>query len=229
MPIKPGYRRASHLAHGWYLRVHRGAEALVILDRSGYAEEATGIRRAMLEHGVALLWLAAEGDKILDAVAGGHRRDAERRRDALREVEWSSIDPAIFDAVIASIDQAGSRDTSTDNLLNFVPRAKGYAEPYVCPLYLSEVARFHPSLESASCYVDIPNKNYLMSSKDTVLQAPFAAARTLEAIHALGAVFEQVTWADELAIITCDYKEVTNDVRRQDGLPPIPWSETEPA
>ncbi len=69
---REGYKEVAYLAHGWYLRCHRGIQAILMLDDAGYAEEASPIRRSVIEHALALRWLAAEGDKILDTVTRWH-------------------------------------------------------------------------------------------------------------------------------------------------------------
>ncbi len=55
--LRDGWRGVAHLAHGWYLRCHRGVESILVLDRSGFAEEASPLRRSVIEHGIALRWL----------------------------------------------------------------------------------------------------------------------------------------------------------------------------
>lgn len=84
------------------MRCHRGVEAILLLDEAGYAEEASGIRRSVIEHVVALKWLAAEGDRINDTLMRGHARDAERRKEAVTGAGWTSVDPAEIAAVIAA-------------------------------------------------------------------------------------------------------------------------------
>src|SRR5258708_2707914 len=89
--IRTGYRQVSFLAHGWYLRCHRGIESVLLLDAAAHAEEASPIRRSIIEHVVALRWLAAVGDKILDTVARGHARETKRRGDAVAAAKWTSV------------------------------------------------------------------------------------------------------------------------------------------
>lgn len=55
------------------------------LDTAGYAEEASPIRRSVIEHSLALKWLAAEGNRILDTVARGYASDAKKRGAAVSE------------------------------------------------------------------------------------------------------------------------------------------------
>lgn len=77
-PVKDGFHQVTHLAHGWYMRCHRGVQALLCLCEAGFAEEAAPIRRSIVEHAVALHWLVAEGAGILDTVARGHAAGGPR-------------------------------------------------------------------------------------------------------------------------------------------------------
>lgn len=61
--FRPTHRRITHIAHGWYMRVDRGTNAVLLLDREGMEEEAAPIRRSIIEHVVGLRWLVAEGNQ----------------------------------------------------------------------------------------------------------------------------------------------------------------------
>ena len=90
--LREGFRKVPHLAHGWYMRCHRSTQALLTLDGMGYAEEASPIRRSIIEHILALEWLAAEGDKLEDTIALGHAYKAQARADAASDAGWHSVD-----------------------------------------------------------------------------------------------------------------------------------------
>jgi hypothetical protein len=107
------------------MRCHRGAEAILVLDDAGYSVEAASIRRSVIEHGVALNWLAAEGDKIADKLARGHAHGAGQIRRAVADAGWTSVDVADIDATIADI-KADSRERRGDNMLQFVNRVLAY-------------------------------------------------------------------------------------------------------
>jgi hypothetical protein len=57
------------------LRCHCRAQAILTLGEAGYNEEAAPIRRSIIEHVLALKWLAAKGDTLIDTVARGHAYD----------------------------------------------------------------------------------------------------------------------------------------------------------
>lgn len=220
--VRCGYRRVAHIAHGWFLRCQRGAEALLILDKHGYNEEAAGIARSMIEHALALRWLAAEGDAIEDAVARGHAKLGGDIKGAVTGAGWTSID---LDDVQAAIDStnAGERDRAADQYLHFVQRNKRYGDPYGLPEYIATCARMHPSYESAMCYFDPSDEGWLTESRDAIWPVPFATTRVLEALLALRQVFDPTPWEDELTDLFARYRTVTNQVRVQGGLAPIDW------
>jgi hypothetical protein len=87
-PWRDGYARAGFLAHGWYMRCHRTVEAVLILGNAGYADEAAPLRRSIIEHVLALRWLAAEGDRILDTIARAHALDTRNRAEAVAAAGW---------------------------------------------------------------------------------------------------------------------------------------------
>ncbi|MDX3187847.1 DUF5677 domain-containing protein [Streptomyces sp. MN03-5084-2B] len=222
--VRVGYRKVAHIAHGWYMRCHRGVEAILLLDEAGYAEEASGIRRSVIEHVVALKWLAAEGDRINDTLMRGHARDAERRKEAVTGAGWTSVDPAEIAAVIAGIDP-DSRDKSGDYLLHFAQRLTKYGDVHTLPGYLAECSRIHPGYESAICYVNLSNGKPLPESRDTVWQVPFAAINLLEAVLCIRQIFDPSPWDEILNKLGREYREVTDRVRAQDGLPAVEWDE----
>ncbi len=218
---REGFQHVAHLAHGWYLRCHRGVEAILELDRLGYAEESAPIRRSVIEHCLALRWLAAEGDAILDAVAGGHDRNAQQRHDAVEQAGWTSIDLDLVKEIVSKADPP-ERDRSSDHLLHWQQRPAKYGDKHVTPGYLAETARSHPSYESAICYLEPPSR-FLPASRDSVWQVPFCTTQLLEALLCVREAFDPAPWTAELESVLERYKSVTDAVRRQDGLPPVDW------
>ena len=221
--VREGYRRTTHLAHGWYLRCHRGIEAVLELDRKGYVEEASPIRRSIIEHCLALRWLAAEGDAVVDAVSGGHAHSSQQRHDAIEEAAWTSVDLELIKEIVAKADPP-DRDRQSDHLLHWKQRLAKYGDKHVTPGYLAETARSHPSLESATCYVAQPSGNLLSASRDSVSPVPFCTVHLLEALFCVREIFDPAPWEEELTSIMGRFQSVTDAVRRQDGLQPVDWS-----
>jgi len=221
--IRDGYRKVPFLAHGWYLRCHRGIESLLLLDAAGHAEEASPIRRSVIEHNVALFWLAAEGDKILDTIARGHAHDTEKRGNAVAAAKWTSVDPDEFKKVLLDIDR-DTLDAHNDNLLTFAKRLEKYGDKHTQVEYLSEITRTHAGYESAASYVDLNDGTLLMQPRDPIWQIPFSTSHILEALLAVQEIFEPKPWEKELELILERYISVTDAVREQEGLRPIDWT-----
>lgn len=221
--LRLGYRGVGHLAHGWYLRCHRGVQAILLLDRAGYSEEASPIRRSVIEHVLALRWLAVEGDTILDTVLRAHACGATTIATAVSGAGWTSIDLADIEQVIAGIDP-DNRDPSNDYLTRFAHRLARYGDEHTMPGYLAECARTHPGYESAVCYVELPSGSLLLEPRKALWQVPFSTTHMLEALLALRQAFDPEPWKAELDRIVDSYLAVTDAVRRQDGLPPVDWS-----
>ena len=220
--FREGWKGVGHLAHGWYLRCHRGAKAVVILDDAGFAEEASPLRRSVIEHVVALQWLAVEGERILDTVARAHADSSQRVRDAVETAGWTSISLGEADEAIASA-AADERDPANDYLQKFAARARQYGDAHTMVEYLIECGRSHPSYESAICYTDLSDETFLDESTRRLWQVPFATTHVLEALEAVREAFDPRPWAVELRRLIEQFRDVTDAVREQDGLPPAEW------
>ena len=214
--VRDGWGRVAHIAHGWYQRCHRGVEALRLLAASGYTEEASPLRRSIIEHAVALRWLAAEGEGIGDTVALRHGEDVKYIRDRVEAAGWCSVDLKQMDEVIASV-RADIRDDSKNYLMNFTQRAEEYGEGHELLAWLGECARSHATFESAVCYFDPADGALLEESRKALWETPFAAGFLLEALLAFRQIFNPEPWEDEVARLLAWYREVT--LRVQDGLP----------
>lgn len=219
---RSGYENVGHIAHGWYLRCHRGVEALLRLEQAGYAEEAAPIRRSIIEHALALRWLSKEGDNILDTLKRGHARDAERIGETVVAAGWTSIDPAQVRRVITDLDP-DSLNAANDQFLLFRNRVAGYGDAHVWPQYLAENGRSHPSYESAIPYYDPEHDQLTWHGRAAVPQAPFATTHVLEALIALREAFEPQPWKAELEDILVHFRLANDESRREQGLPPIDW------
>lgn len=215
--------QVAHLAHGWYLRCHRGVESILLLDQAGYSEEASPLRRSVIEHCIALRWVAAEGDAVLDTIARGHARDSRKRGDAASQAGWTSVDMEYIESVTTEINPE-KREKRNDNLLAFAHRLVAYGDKHSLPGYLAECARAHPGYESAIAYVDVDDATLLWESHDSLWQVPFCTTHLLEALHAFQKLFTEPPWEEALVNITRAFTSVTDTVRKDDGLPEVDWS-----
>lgn len=220
---REGYAKAGFLAHGWYMRCHRNSEAVFALWDRGLADEAAPLRRSIIEHVLALRWVAAEGDKVLDTIARGHAKDVGDRANAVEAAAWTSVDPEELRRIVANVDPE-SRDRSGDYLLHYASRLSKYGDQYSQPGYLVETAKSHPTYESAVAYVRMEDGTLLWQAREPVWPVPFLTTHLLEALLCVQEMFDPKPWHGALEDILKRYLSVTDDVRRQDGLRPIDWS-----
>lgn len=219
------HRRVAHLAHGWYMRCERSLDAVLILERAGHAEEAAPIRRCVIEHVVALKWVGAEGNGVLDAVAREHGQNTRKQLEAVTAAQWS-VEPKAFHAVLEEI-ASGDYDPSSDHLMHFRHRVERYGDDHDLPGWLAETALSHPTYKSAVDYCDVSSGQVVPRRAPQAEQLPqqgFATAQLLDALLAVREIFEPKPWEHELDAIVDDYLAITDAVREQDGLPPVDWS-----
>jgi hypothetical protein len=205
------------------MRCHRGLESVLVLGDAGYGDEAAPIRRSVIEHCLALRWLAVEGDKILDTIARGHASEVKRRAGVLKDAGWKSVDPAEFQHIVEAIDPE-SRDRSNDNLLSFAHRLAKYGDRHILPGHVAESAKSHATYESAMAYVAMLGGSPRWRPRENIWQVPFATTHLLEAVIAVHEAFDPKPWEQLLEGIVQRYLAVTDRVREHDGLPPVDWS-----
>jgi len=215
---KEPFRPVTHVAHGWYMRCHRGVEAVLHLERVGFAEEAAPVRRSILEHVVALKWLAEQGAAVADALRSGAAWDAQKRKDSLVAAGWTSVDLDLFDAVIADTEGI---DRGNDNLLHFKPRCDRFGTSHDWATYLIETARSHPCWESAVAYLDITSGTPLAMAEptDAVDQAGFAAIHLFEALVSINDILKGRPFSPRLAALDREIRSIASRQRRERGLP----------
>ena len=127
--------RVAHLAHGWFTRCERSIDAIVVLDATQLAEQAAPIRRSIIEHVLALKWIAADGNAVLGTVARGHAFKATKRRDAVADAGWTSVDLDDMQETIDAI-EADERDAHGDSLLHYSQRWRRHGDAHELPGYL---------------------------------------------------------------------------------------------
>ena len=197
LQLKGTHRRIAHLAHGWYMRTHRGIEAVLLLREEGYAAESWPIRRSVLEHVVALKWLAAEGNVVADVVRRANAVSAERRKRAASQAGWRSASLPIFEDVIA--DKAATEEFKRfDELHNFAPRCARYGTANDLASYMIETAHSHPDWDTASAYFDEPSTMLLEPKPIDRDDEGWCAMHLWEALASLNRMMEMPAWTDAL-------------------------------
>jgi hypothetical protein len=224
--ISESHRRVIQVAHGWYLRCHRGVEAISILDDNGHSEEAAPIRRSVIEHVIGLKWLAKEGNAAQAPIRRGASHGAENLLAAVHAANWTSVDLSTFPEVIADKD---ALDPGSDHLLRFKHRCEKYGIPGDWTQYLAETGRSHACWESASPYIaEAPDGSAELRDEPKIHteQGGFCAIHMLQALVAVDSMFVGAPLESDLERIAKRSFRITKRVRQSQGLPiPDEWQD----
>lgn len=197
--FKRSHRQVTHIAHGWYMRTHRSVDAVMLLRNSGYATESWPIRRSIIEHTVALKWLAADGSHVANVVRRAHAFGVHKRREAVVAAGWTSVDLATFDDVIADID-ATDEHRALDHLHHFKARCDKYGTPHDLSGYLIDTAHSHPTWDTACPYFDRDENGVITLNGVPMFNdadrddAGFCAIYLWQALTAMHAMLETGPW-----------------------------------
>jgi hypothetical protein len=215
--LKSDFRRVPHVTHGWYMRCHRGVEAVLLLEEAGFSVEAAPIRRSVVEHVVALKWLADQGHVVAEILRRGAAHDAAKRKESIERAGWTSVDVSLFDAVI---DDAAGSDPSNDIQLHFKERCNRSGTVHDWATYLAETAQSHPCWESARPYFESSNGSVYALAHPTSGpdQAGFCAIHLFEALVAVNHISRGRPLSNRLRVMDREIRSISARQRRALGL-----------
>jgi hypothetical protein len=217
--LRSGYGKTPHLAHGWYQRVRRSCEAIIGLEELGYGPEAAPIRRTIIEHAVALRWLAKEGNAVVDVMALEHASRGKRIQKALKEANWTAVDPNQIQTVIDEIENKTWDHTKSE----FKHFTKQNDDPGVLLAYLAEVGRAHATYESAMDYMNLEPPQLLEESRAQIDSIKVAADFLLDATNSFHSMLKVPVWTITLSGLTARWRAANDRLRDQQGLPSANW------
>jgi hypothetical protein len=139
---------APFVAHGWYSATRDWAQGALLMERAGLSGSAAPLRRSMIEHALALFWLASAPEDVLDSLRMAQQRDVRKLEEAMAGGEWS-VPPELVEQLLA-LPAAGSHENVS---LHVKHRAERLGQRNLLVAWLHETAASHASLSSASRYV----------------------------------------------------------------------------
>lgn len=196
--VAPDHVKSGIFAHGWYTAVRRTARACLVLAADGYEHEAAPLRRSMIEHALALHWLADASDAAVDALLRAHQNRLQKMREPMSAGDWSvPID------VLDSFLDAQVPSSPEDRYLAFKHLCDRYEQPALYVAWLTETAFCHPSYSSAVAYTkggDSLERTGLLSQVDgrPADTGPTVAVLLLIASQGFQRLFIGAPWADKL-------------------------------
>ncbi|MFW8744891.1 DUF5677 domain-containing protein, partial [Mesorhizobium japonicum] len=189
------YRRVGHIAHGWMKRCARGIEAVMLLQRSGYAGEAAPLMRSVVEHSVALRWLVAEGPDILPTLMTNHQGGTKRLLDAALALAKGIVDEKHFRKVIES---AEHDDHSRDNLQHFAARVDRYGTLQDQIEYFGYMLTSHATFQSAIAYWDQSDETPRPTDANAADYRKQGAVYLYLALKSYSSIFVAPPWSSTL-------------------------------
>lgn len=150
-------QRVFLLAYGWFASIVRTSELIALGYENGLRHECSASARVVLQHTLALQWLAEGGDPAFDAVES----DAERRAyDLIKELHdtgWPIPDEFTMQVTTRPA-KSGALEEQIDNFKAMCALYEGGNQLYV-PFRLQS-AYAHPSYVGSQAYL-IPEKGEL--------------------------------------------------------------------
>jgi hypothetical protein len=137
----------------WTNRVVRTAEAALTLHDAEFDVEASPLRRTLMEHAVAIHWLADKRGPAYQALVRArslNMRNLERAQDAGWQL--NAEQQQLLDEAIAI--ETDEDTLSEDNLIHAKQRAEAYGLGSVHQGWVIETWTSHPSLMSALPYYE---------------------------------------------------------------------------
>jgi hypothetical protein len=201
------YEKVSHIAHGWMTRIVRTIEAILILQRDGFAGEVSPLSRSVVEHSVALRWLVAADSAILGPLRTNHKYQVERFASVWKDSAGDADNPLDEDKLASVIASLEHDEHSRDNLQQFLHRAEIYGKPMDITAYQAELMSSHATYHSASDYWD--GKQRLLSTHHTEGDyRKFAASFLYMALNSYSSLFLGRPWSQRLIAIRKELVEL---------------------
>lgn len=224
--LKDSHRRATHLAHGWYMRVLRTSASVMLMREYGFCAESWPLRRAALEHVIALRWLAEKGEDAIDVVVRAHGESSRRRQESLRAADWGAADWDVWEAVIEGAKTHTGNVSESHILTNMKARVEKYGHPSDMASWLIETHHSHPGWVTAQPYFDQANTELrtVPTFDEGRSDAAFGSSNLLRGLAALNSMMEEPQWTERLVAWGDRFQRLQVDLPRavepRPGEPP---------
>ena len=205
-------RPTVQLGLGWFLYIRRLTTACLRLVEVGYAHETAALRRTLIEHLVALAWLARDGQTAVDVFNYAWQESSVRRlAGEVSETGWSERTEAAAREVL-------EREVSADvpdglHLIHFSHLVKEMGWTSGLAAWLTETAIAHPSILSSAAFVDIRDDQLVVRQEGDTFTAHevvrLLAGALYDAARAMAALLPDRPWTAALDRIAGRYNLAT--------------------
>lgn len=144
---------AVAVAWGWLIRLKRTAEAVMELEKSGYANEAAPLARSVVEHAIRLPWAADKGRQEFVEILIRMRSWSLQNTLKAAEAGWPLTDDQ-RGQIKDLQDEAGEDFKQLDRFMQLAAVVADDPEQFagLYQVWLAETQESHPSLQSSASY-----------------------------------------------------------------------------
>lgn len=132
---------------GWYRASVRLAQACLTLHDAELDHEAASLRRSLLEHVTALMWVADSGDVAVNAIQRAHQHWLGRLVASTEGDGWPEIPSEVRSTLDTELPASPE-----EHLQHMTQRLSAFNMKVFLPPWLSDTAVAHPCLTSARYY-----------------------------------------------------------------------------
>lgn len=139
---------AAFVAHGWYSATRDWARGALLMDRASLSRSASPLRRSMIEHALALFWLADAHEDVLASLRMADQEHLRKLDEAMAGGGWS-VPPGLIDSLLDP-SATGSRENTNLHIKHLTQQL---GQQNVLVAWLHETATCHATLSSAGRYI----------------------------------------------------------------------------
>jgi hypothetical protein len=185
---------AVAVAWGWTARVVRMAEAALQLHRDGFDVEVAPILRSMLDHAIALCWVADQRGTAYQTLAR-EKADGWDRFQRAQAKGWTLEGEAAALLAAATTVETDPDTLTEDTMLKTFNRAQRYDLGELYQAWMIETWSTHATLISADPYADVDpstSKGRLYRAVAPADGDVRVAGAVVTALHTALAVYETI-------------------------------------
>ncbi|MEY9965344.1 hypothetical protein ABIA33_003386 [Streptacidiphilus sp. MAP12-16] len=211
--------RAAVVGWGWFFLIRDQISAVLLLHREQRCAAAAPNRRAAVEHTMTLLWLADEGDSVVDVFNRGLQQDQIQLANMLRAADMThtmqSDAYAVLEATVAT-----DIPPHPDERLRKIDHLFRAYESHTLRAYYQVESRFaHPSLTGAQLYFRDQENGFQISQESLFPEAVpcqlFSLHVLYDAMLAFNGLLLGTPWSETLASVADKHDLSAQPIRRR--------------
>ncbi len=203
-----GASRSAMLGWGLFFTVLHQVEAMLYLHRNGCCFAAAPNRRTAIEYAVGLVWLADQGDRVVDVLNRRHRNDQIQLANRLREANLTErFPPDVYQILVDTV--ATELPPQTDERLRVDQLLEEYGYSALKAYYHVESRFTHVSLTGIQLFARDSKEGLLLGQRplyeELVPCQHFCLMVLFDAMLAFNTLLVGSPWTEALMQVAADH------------------------